>query len=64
MNHLEEAINEYLKRNPLGTKEERKRLKKLAGISESKVAEGTQKAIDEFKKVIESIKKDLDGRDK
>lgn len=53
-----------LKENPQELKKKEKRLKKLAGISESKVEEGTQKAIDEFKKVIESIKEDLDGRNK
>jgi hypothetical protein len=57
MEDLDNAMNEYLERNPPGSREERKRMKKLAGITESVVHPKVEEAIEEFRKVIDQIKK-------
>jgi hypothetical protein len=64
MNNLDEAMNEYLKRNPPGSREERKRMRKLAGINESTPSHKVKEAVDAFKQAIEQIKTNLDGRRK
>jgi len=56
MNNLDEAMNEYLKRNPPGSREERKRMRKLAGINESTPSPKVKEAVDAFKQAIEHIK--------
>ncbi len=61
MNNLDEAMNEYLKRNPPGSREERKRMRKLAGINESTSNPKVKEAVDAFKQVINQIKHNLDG---
>jgi len=64
MENLDEAMNEYLKRNPPGSREERKRMRKLAGINESTPSPKVKEAVDAFKQAIEQIKTNLDGRRK
>jgi hypothetical protein len=56
MEELDKAMDDYLKRNPPGSREERKRMKKLAGIKESSEDPKLKEAIEEFKKVVEHIK--------
>jgi len=56
MEELDKAMDDYLKRNPPGSREERKRMKKLAGIKESSDNPKSKEAIEEFKKVVEYIK--------
>jgi uncharacterized protein YneF (UPF0154 family) len=56
MEELDKAMDDYLKRNPPGSREERKRMKKLAGIKESSDNPKLKEAIEEFKKVVEYIK--------
>jgi hypothetical protein len=62
MEELDHSMDNYLKRNPPGSREERKRMKKLAGIKESTDNPKIKEAIDAFKKVIKYIKGDIDGR--
>ena len=64
MENLDNAMNEYLKRNPPGSREERKRMKKLAGINESQRSPEVDEAVNEFKKVVDAIKNEIDGREK
>jgi hypothetical protein len=64
MEDLDKAMDGYLKRNPPGSREERKRMKKLAGIKESSGNPKVKEAIDAFKKVIKHIKDDIDGKSK
>ena len=64
MENLDKAMNEYLERNPPGSREERKRMKKLAGINESQRSPEVDEAINEFKKVVDAIKNEIDGREK
>lgn len=59
MNNLDEAMNEYLKRNPPGSREERKRMKKLAGINESTTNPKVKDAVEAFKLTISNIKSKL-----
>jgi uncharacterized protein YneF (UPF0154 family) len=62
MKELDQAMDDYLKRNPPGSREERKRMKKLAGIKESSDNPKIKEAIDAFKKVVKHIKDNIDGR--
>ena len=64
MENLDEAMNEYLKRNPPGSREERKRMRKLAGINENIPSPKVKEAVDAFKQTLEQIKLNLDGRRK
>ncbi len=64
MENLDKAMGEYLERNPPGSREERKRMKKLAGINESQRSPEVEEAINEFKKVVDAIKNEIDGREK
>lgn len=64
MENLDEAMNEYLKRNPPGSREERKRMRKLAGINENTPSPKVKEAVDAFKQTLEQIKLNLDGRRK
>jgi hypothetical protein len=62
MEELDQAMDDYLKRNPPGSREERKRMKKLAGIKESSGNPKSKEAIEEFKKVVKHIKDDIDRK--
>jgi hypothetical protein len=61
MEELDNAMDDFLKRNPPGSREERKRMKSLAGIKESTNNPKIKEAIDAFQKVINHIKDDIDG---
>ena len=62
MEELNQSMDNYLKRNPSGSREERKRIKKLAGIKESPDSSKVKEAVEAFKKVVEYIKNDIDGK--
>jgi len=62
MEELNQAMDDYLKRNPPGSRKERKRMKKLAGIKESPDNPKIKEAIEAFRKVIKYIKDDINGK--
>ena len=62
MEELNQAMDDYLKRNPPGSREERKRMKKLAGIKESPDNPKIKEAIEAFRKVVKHIKDDIDRK--
>ncbi len=62
MEELNQAMDDYFKRNPPGSREERKRMKKLASIKESPDNPKIKEAIEAFRKVVKHIKDDIGGK--